>query len=577
MSHEVQDELTEDEVKSDYKDYADVTDHQYEQYDEQFDEMNPMYENYQGLSDNEDDQLDVDYLKNTIKVEKAFETFNVEFREQQTAVLTSFLDIYKQPDSFPLLQFVCGPPSSGADYTIKTMLKHFHKATENFEYFTIKKSSVIDFKGFLKTTARELHNLLHHKYKASLSKVFESELKGKSYKRKATTKKTLTANAKSGLDSRAMESFSNFRDYVHNLLLFFNSIADDKEHTSIYIHLQEYDLFQQVDYHTLSRMVKIFEGLSGSIFHIKIIASFSQPVLMTQYLGTNLAPAIINFPRYTERELQQILIKYTCRDIVEANPSFGTSFITFCVESFIDMVGININLFTLLIKRKFKESLNQIHGCDFDFMAFLKTNKHIFKEVYDFDEEKTENKTDNLAYDLDEHEEVSGTKKQKLLPGMERYVDYSLATKYVIIASYYCSHFAEKYDGVYFVKDTDEINALDLSKSAATNSSSVKVKREPLKAPKGFEFERMLYVFNILFYQDRNDFGFIDQNNGFTGTDVNVYQCFTTLLEAKIIGKNINDYYDVYKPECRFKFLAPLEDVVMIANEINFERMELFD
>jgi len=263
MSHEVQDELTEDEVKSDYKDYADVTDHQYEQYDEQFDEMNPMYENYQGLSDNEDDQLDVDYLKNTIKVEKAFETFNVEFREQQTAVLTSFLDIYKQPDSFPLLQFVCGPPSSGADYTIKTMLKHFHKATENFEYFTIKKSSVIDFKGFLKTTARELHNLLHHKYKASLSKVFESELKGKSHKRKAATKKSLTANAKSGLDSRAMESFSNFRDYVHNLLLFFNSIADDKEHTSIYIHLQEYDLFQQVDYHTLSRMVKIFEGLSG--------------------------------------------------------------------------------------------------------------------------------------------------------------------------------------------------------------------------------------------------------------------------------------------------------------------------
>ncbi len=88
--------------------------------------------------------------KTLLKLEKAFETFNVEFREQQT-VLTSFLDIYKQLIHFPL-RFVCGPPSSGADYTIKTMLKHFHKATKLWMY-TIKKSSVIDFKGFLKTTA----------------------------------------------------------------------------------------------------------------------------------------------------------------------------------------------------------------------------------------------------------------------------------------------------------------------------------------------------------------------------------------------------------------------------------------
>lgn len=554
---------------------ADLPEEFHMQDDQLFDDMSDIYDNYQGLSDDEYYEDTVDHFKNTMKAKTAYESFHIEYRETQTAMLTSFLDIYNQPDCFPSLQFVCGPPSSGADYTIKTMLKHFKKTTENFDYISIKKSSVIDFKGFLKTTARELYNLLNHKYKADLTKVLGTEIENKVSKRKRKkTKKMMTQRVKSGLDSRAMESFPNFRDYVHNLLLFFNSVADEKEHMSIYIHLQEYDLYQQVDYHTLSRMVKIFEGLSGSIFHIKIIASFTQPVLMTQYLGTNLNPAIINFPRYTERELQQILIKYTCKDIVDVNVSFGTSFITFCVESFIDMVGININLFTLLIKKKFNENVDQIYDCGYDFMKFLKKNMHIFKDVYTLEEDEKETKEEeSFEYD----DESLGTKRQKIQAGMERYADYSLVTKYVIIASYYCSHFGEKYDGINFVKDVDEIKSLDVSKASSIKAKSKGVKREPMKAPKGFEFERMLYVFNILFFQDRNDAGFIEQNNGSTGTDAHVYQAFTNLIDAKIVGKNINDYYDVYKPECRYKFLAPVEDVRMIAQDIDFQRMELLE
>lgn len=602
MSFDVESDATEDEVSSpsDYKfdlleefhtqngHQSDVSDnfhiqddHQsgsseqfHMQDDQQLDGMSDIYDNCQGLSDNEYYQDSVDHFKNTMKAKHAYESFHVEFRETQTAMLTSFLDIYNQPDCFPSLQFVCGPPSSGADYTIKTMLKHFKKTTENFEYISIKKSSVIDFKGFLKTMARELYNLLNRKYKADLTKVLGSEIESKVDKRKRKkTTKMMTQRVKSGLDSRAMESFSTFRDYVHNLLLFFNSVADEKEHMSIYIHLQEYDLYQQVDYHTLSRMVKIFESLSGSIYHIKIIASFTQPVLMTQYLGTNLNPAIINFPRYTGRELQQILIKYTCKDIVDVNVSFGTSFITLCVESFIDMVGINISLFTLLIKKKFNENIDQIYDSGYDFMKFLKKNMHIFKDVYKLEEEEKETKEEDLLED----DESVGTKRQKIQAGMERYADYSLMTKYVIIASYYCSHFGEKFDGINFVKDVDEMKSLDVSKASSIRALSKGAKREPMKAPKGFEFERMLYVFNIFFYQDRNDAGFIEQNNGSTGTDVHVYQAFTTLIDAKIVGKNINDYYDVYKPECRYKFLAPVEDVRMIAQEIGFQRLELFE
>ncbi|KAL6933558.1 uncharacterized protein HGUI_03009 [Hanseniaspora guilliermondii] len=572
MSNDAQSELTEDEVSNTYDQHSNFSDEYYIQDDQQLDDMNDIYDNYQGFSDNENDEYSVDHFKNTMRAKAAYESFHVEFRETQAAMLTSFLDIYKQPDCFPSLQFVCGPPSSGADYTIKTMLKHFKKTTENFEYISIKKSSVIDFKGFLKTTARELYNLLNYKYKSDLNKVMGSELEGKQDKK--SKKKVMSQRVKSGLDSRAMESFPNFRDYVHNLLLFFNSVANEREHMSIYIHLQEYDLYQQVDYHTLSRMVKIFEGLSGSIFHIKIIASFTQPVLMTQYLGTNLNPAIINFPRYTEKELQQILIKYTCKDIVDVNVSFGISFITFCVESFIDMVGININLFTLLIRKKFNESIDQIYDSDYDFMRFLKRNKHIFKDVYTLEDDEKENKEEDV-FEFDD--EGSGTKRQKIQAGMERYADYSLVTKYVIISSYYCSHFAEKYDCINFVKDVDEIKSLDASKASSIKAMSKSFKREPMKAPKGFEFERMLYVFNILFYQDRNNAGFIEQNNGSTGTDIHVYQSFTSLIDAKIVGKNINDYYDVYKPECRYKFLAPIEEVRMIAEEINFQRMELLE
>ncbi|CAI8499312.1 unnamed protein product [Hanseniaspora opuntiae] len=163
---------------------ADLPEEFHMQDDQQFDDMSDIYDNYQGLSDDEYYEDTVDHFKNTMKAKTAYESFHVEYRETQTAMLTSFLDIYNQPDCFPSLQFVCGPPSSGADFTIKTMLKHFKKTTENFDYISIKKSSVIDFKGFLKTTARELYNLLNHKYKADLTKVLGTEIENKVSKRK---------------------------------------------------------------------------------------------------------------------------------------------------------------------------------------------------------------------------------------------------------------------------------------------------------------------------------------------------------------------------------------------------------
>lgn len=163
---------------------ADLPEEFHMQDDQLFDDMSDIYDNYQGLSDDEYYEDTVDHFKNTMKAKTAYESFHIEYRETQTAMLTSFLDIYNQPDCFPSLQFVCGPPSSGADYTIKTMLKHFKKTTENFDYISIKKSSVIDFKGFLKTTARELYNLLNHKYKADLTKVLGTEIENKVSKRK---------------------------------------------------------------------------------------------------------------------------------------------------------------------------------------------------------------------------------------------------------------------------------------------------------------------------------------------------------------------------------------------------------
>ncbi|OBA25682.1 hypothetical protein HANVADRAFT_106145, partial [Hanseniaspora valbyensis NRRL Y-1626] len=219
---------------------------------------------------------------------------NITYRQEQILQLTSFLDLYNLPQTMPSVQFINGPKSSGVNYVMRQVLQHYSQTC--YEYIVVKKGSVIDHKSLMREIGRKLYTLFAKKYPED--EINDSE--DLSYEKGSEEMSALAfakiKNIKSGLDSRAIETFSSFKDYLQNLLLYYDINIDSP--TSIYIFLQEFDDYPLLDFNTIFRFSKISESLHGSKFQIKFIFSFKENSVMKQYIGGMVNPVITQFPRY---------------------------------------------------------------------------------------------------------------------------------------------------------------------------------------------------------------------------------------------------------------------------------------
>ncbi|KAL6929204.1 hypothetical protein ACO0SA_002544 [Hanseniaspora valbyensis] len=479
---------------------------------------------------------------------------NIPHRQEQIIQLTSFLDLYNLPQTMPSVQFINGPKSSGVNYVMRQVLQHYSQT--GYEYIVVKKGSVIDHKSLMREIGRKLYTLFAKKYPEDEMNDSEDLSYEKSSEEMSALAFAKIKNIKSGLDSRAIETFSSFKDYLQNLLLYYDINIDSP--TSIYIFLQEFDDYPLLDFNTIFRFSKISESLHGSKFQIKFIFSFKENNVMQQYIGGMVNPVITQFPRYTSLEIESILASNLCKEFLNIDEVFGRQFINICCESFSQTLGFDLMQLSKIIKYKYKEYEEEIVLCKYNFAKFLSNNKHILQNV----EVKTVKKRKylNVTEDVDDED-----KKQK----EDKYINFSRMTKYILISCYYCSYYPSKCDSLFFLKSINE-KLLPKSKSSRSSLSNYELSTEP----RGFALERLLLVFNIFFYQDNEDLSNSTMRNDL-GTDVNFANCFTQLLDIKYVGKNINDYFDCYRTDCKYKLLLPPAEIKKIAESVGFERTEL--
>lgn len=535
-------------------------------------------ENYKKVSDKEfsllnrdagNREIEEDYCESSLTNNSKFntecelqnmfhknQTFNllpdllkISHRQTQVLQLVSFIDLYNIPQSMPLVQFLNGPKSSGVNYVARSVLKQYEDC--GYEYIVVKKVSVIDHKSLMRDIGRKLYTLLSKKYPENDDSDFGDIEHGNLEDNLNYSK---IKNIKSGLDARSIETFSSFKDYLQNLLLYYDIHIDVS--TSIYIFLQEFDEYPLLDYNTVFRFYKIIESLHGSKFQIKLIFSFHETALMKQYTGGIVNPVITQFPRYTAFEVESILVSHLCKHLIEINKVFGRQFINICCESFIQCVGYDVVQLAKIIRYKYKQYEEEIILNKYDFVKFLQKNKELLLNV----EISTSKKRKHSDSDSD------SVALPKVLP-LDKYSNFSKMSKYLLISCFYCSYYPAKCDSLFFMKSINN-NLLAKSKMSRGNQNKFEVHTEP----RGFGLERLLLVFNIFFFQDD-----LDQKTprNANGTDINFAKCFTQLLDSKYIGKNINDYFDCYRTDCKYKLLLPPAEIKKISESVGFERVEL--
>ncbi|XBW37347.1 hypothetical protein QEN19_002927 [Hanseniaspora menglaensis] len=522
-------------------------------------DLNKQREIYSADAHENDANLEYTYDENeNVSLFNLPDLPSIPHREAQVLQLTSFLDLYNLPNAMPTVQFVNGYKSSGVNYVMRKILSHYSNA--GYEYIIIKKGSVIDHKSLMRDIGRQLYMLLSNKYPDEDLNDNDGDLRDDDYI-KTDEKNLLTyskiKNIKSGLDARSIETFSSFQDYLKNLLLYYD--INILSPTSIYIFLEEFDQYPLLDYNTIFRFYKIIESLHGSKFQLKLIFSFQDSSIMNQYLGGIINPVITQFSRYTTDEVQRILTKHLCKELVAENEGFGKEFIKICCESFIEPLGFDLVQLSKTIKHKYRDAEKEIIQSQYNFAKFLQKNKDILNSV-----ELNLNKK-RKRKEITEAEDVE-IKQQ--LP--DKYSEFSKLTKYLLISCYYCSYYPSKCDSIFFLKSVNEKRGTK-TKASKSNKSAYQVYTEP----KGFGIERLLMVFNIFFYQDNSSINpkFLEISQ--PGTDINCAGSFTQLLDSKYIGKNINDYFDCYRTDCKYKLLLPPIEIKKIAESINFERMEI--
>lgn len=493
-------------------------------------------------------ELENKYRKNQI-FNNIPNLLKISHRQTQVLQLVSFLDLYNIPQSMPLVHFLNGPKSSGVNYVARSLLKHYSDC--GYEYIVVKKVSVIDHKSLMRDIGRRLYNLLSKKYPENDESDF-GDLENVNFEENLNYSKI--KNIKSGLDARSIETFSSFKDYLQNLLLYYDIHIDAS--TSIYIFLQEFDEYPLLDYNTVFRFYKIIESLHGSKFQIKLIFSFHESALMKQYTGGMVNPVITQFPRYTAFEVESILVSYLCRDLIEMNKSFGKKFISVCCESFIQYVGYDVVQLAKIIKYKYKQYEQEIILNNYDFVKFLQKNKELLLTV------------EISAPKKRRHNELeSESAALEKLVSVDKYSNFSRMSKYILISCFYCSYYPVKCDSLFFMKSINN-NLLAKSKVSRGNQNKFEIHTEP----RGFGLERLLLVFNIFFFQDDLD---QESPRNLNGTDINFAKCFTQLLDSKYVGKNINDYFDCYRTDCKYKLLLPPSEIKKISESVGFERVEL--